>query len=293
MRSSRLNEVYKVKKILIFTLLIVLCTAQGEAVEFSLKLAGGLSFIRPAQVTQVLKDWEQWQILNADYIKSWTYLSGTVSEIKMAWDLEVEFFFSLTSRFAVGLASGYIYGSITEKDTSLTIERVQGVFDVGKPTKMTAIPLILSVYYIQPITASLRTYVRGGGGYLWATYVERESIRKTEAEKYSYPTFIQTSARDTTVLLALGLLFETEPGIRFFVEGTWRRAKISGFDGEDKTGTMGTLFYVEEYSPQLDYWQRKYMISQEAPSGENYRSVKEAEVNFGGLSIKAGIMIRF
>jgi hypothetical protein len=285
--------VNKVKKILIFTNLLSLCIACGEAVEFSLKFAGGLSVIRPAEATQVLQDWEQWQIRNADYIKSWSYLTGTVSEIKTAWDLEVEFLFSLTSRFAVGLASGYIYGSVTEKDTSLTIERALGVFDVGKPTKMTAIPLILSVYYIQPITQSLRTYVRGGGGFLWATYVERESIRRAEAEKYGYPTFIQTSARDTMVLLALGILFETEPGISFFVEGTWRQAKVSGFDGENETGTMGTLFFVEEYSSQLDYWQRKHMISQEAPSGENYRSAKAAEVNFGGLSVKAGIMIRF
>jgi hypothetical protein len=285
--------VNKGKQILVFVLLVFLCTTYGEAVEFSLKFAGGLSFIRPDEVNRVLKDWEQWQIRNAEYTKNWAYLSGTVSEIKSAWELEVEFLFSLTSRLAVGLGSGYIYGSIAEKDTSLTIEKVLGVFEVGKPTKMSAIPLILSIYYFQPITQSLRAYVRGGGGYLWATYVERESNKKTDSESYGYPQFIQTSAQDTAVLLGLGLLFETEPGIRFFVEGSWRQAKVSGFDGEDKTGATGVLFFVEEYDPDLEYWQGKYIISQEPPSGENFRSVKEAEVDFGGLSIKLGIMIRF
>jgi len=288
-----LDNVKKVKIIPILILLIFFCAVHGEAVEFSLKLAGGLSFINPPEVNRVLKDWEQWQILNAEHTKTWTYLSGSVSEIDTAWDLEVEFLFSLTSRFAVGLASGYIYGSISEKDTSLTIEKVLGVFEVGKPTKMTAIPLILSVYYFQPINQWLRVYIRGGGGYLWATYVERESSRAIDTEKYGYPQFIQASARDTTVLLALGLLFETEPGIRFFVEGSWRQAKASGFDGEDKNGTTGILFFLEEYDPDLDYWQGKYLISPEVPSGENYRSVKEAEIDFGGLSIKIGIMIRF
>jgi len=288
-----LDTVKKVKVIPILIALVFFCAAHSEAVEFNLKLAGGLSFINPAGVNRALKDWEQWQIFNAEYTKTWTYLEGTVSEIDTAWDLEVEFLFSLSSRLAVGLASGYIYGSISEKNTSLTIEKVLGVFEVGKPTKMTAIPLILSAYYFQPISSSLRVYLRGGGGYLWATYVERESSREVGTENYSYPKSIQASARDTAFLLALGLLFETEPGVRFFVEGSWRQAKISGFDGEDKTGTAGTLFFLEEYDPDLDYWQGKYMISSEPPSGENYRSVKEAEVDFGGLSFKIGIMIRF
>ena len=145
----------------------------------------------------------------------------------------------------------------------------------------------------KPLSQLLRVYIRGGAGYLWATYVERESRRNVTTEKYSYPSFIQASGRDTAVLLALGLLFEAEPGIRFFVEGSWRQAKVSGFTGEDKIGTTGTLYFVEEYDPDLEYWQRKYVISPEAPSGENYRSIKEAEVDFGGLSIKLGIMIRF
>lgn len=283
----------KVKAIPILILLIFFCATHGEAVEFSLKVAGGLSFMEPAEVNGVLKNWEQWQILNADFTKTWTYLGGTVSELKTAWDLEVELLFSLTSRLAVGLASGYIYGSISEENTALTIEKVLGVFEEGKPTKMTAIPLILSAYYFQPLNRSLRIFLRGGGGYLWATYVERESRRQIGLEKYTYPQFIQASTRDTTFLLALGLIYETEPGIRFFVEGSWRQAKTSGFDGEDRTGTQGTLFFLEEYDPDLDYWQEKYRISPEAPSGENYRSVKEAEIDFGGLSVKIGIMIKF
>jgi len=288
-----LDNVNKIKTIATLALLILICTSHSEAVEFSLKLGGGLSFIKPGEVNRVLEDWEQWQILNAENTKTWTYLDGTVSGLKTAWDLEIEVLFILTSRLAVGLASGYMYGSLSEQSTSLIIEKVLGVFEVGKPTKMTGVPLVLSAYYFQPLTSSLRGYVRAGAGYLWATYVERESNREVETEKYGYPQFIQASARDTTALLALGLLYETEPGIRFFVEGSWRWAKATGFEGDDKTGTTGTLFFVEAYDPDLDFWQEKYVISPDEPSGEYYRSVKEVDVDFGGLSVKIGIMIRF
>lgn len=283
----------KIKQIPFLIFLITICAVQGQAVEFSLKFSGGLSFLNPVEVNRVLADWEQWQIRNAEHTLTWTYLGGTVSETKRAWDLEIELLFSLTSRLALGIASGYVYGSISEKATSLNIEKVLGTFEEGKPTKMTAIPLIVSAYYFQPLSERLQVYFRGGGGFFWATYVERESRRNVEAEKYNYPQFIQASARNTAVLLALGFVFETEPGIRFFVEGLWRQAKASGFDGENKIGTSGAMFFVEEYDPDLDYWQAKYVISPEPPSGENYRSVKEAEADFGGLSIKLGIMIRF
>ena len=55
----------------------------------------------------------------------------------------------------------------------------------------------------------------------------------------------------------------------------------------------GTLYLLEEYDPDLDHWQEKYIISPEAPSGESYRSIKETEIDFGGVSVKIGIMIKF
>ena len=274
-------------------LVFFLCAASGSAVEFSLKISAGPDFLSPDEVNATSKSWERWQILNSEDTPNWTFLGGEVSEISLSYNFEIELLVSLSSRFAAGIASGYIFGDVSEEATTLSIERVLGIFESAKPAKMSAIPLILSAYYFQPITSSLRLYARAGAGLLWATYVEREANRKKDTEKYSYPLMLEASARDAAYLLALGLLFETEPGIQFFIEGSWRRAKLGGFAGEDQSGTEGTLFFFEEYDSSLDFWQGKYKILAEKPDGENFRGVKEGEIDFSGFAVKLGIMIRF
>jgi hypothetical protein len=72
-----------------------------------------------------------------------------------------------------------------------------------------------------------------------------------------------------------------------------RRAKIQGFSGGNQSETTGTLYYFEEYIPDLDLWQAKNEIRAEMPTGSNYRSVSETVVDFSGLSVKIGFMIKF
>ena len=55
----------------------------------------------------------------------------------------------------------------------------------------------------------------------------------------------------------------------------------------------GTLYYFEEYVPELDFWQAKNEIRTEMPSGQNFRSVSEAMVDFSGVSVKIGFIVRF
>ncbi|MBN1222068.1 MAG: hypothetical protein JXB23_02380 [Candidatus Aminicenantes bacterium] len=283
----------KIKTVCAVIFLGFLCATPGQGVEFSLKLSAGFGFMSPDGVNGALKDWERWQILNAEATKNWNYLGGEVSEISLAYNLEVEFLVFLSSRFAAGIASGYLFGDVSESDTTLTVEKVLGTFEGAKPTKMSAIPLFLTVYYFQPITTSFRMYLRGGGGLLWGTYVEREATKRADLERYGYPLSLEATARDTAYLLALGLLYETEPGIQFFIEGSWRGAKLSGFTGKDQSGSAGSLFFFEEYDSSLDFWQGKYKILSEKPEGENFRAVKEGEIDFSGFAVKLGIMIRF
>ena len=278
-----------------FTLFLILsfCTVQGFSMEFSLKIAGGVDFINPQETNTVLQGWEDYWIARADSEKNWTYLGGQVSTLKRSYDFEVELIFNLTSRFAIGVSGGYIFGDVNEKATALTIERVLGTFDHVKPTKMSAIPLILSGYYIQPLSPTLRVFLRAGGGPMWAKYFERDGSKKTDAESYSYPQSISSSSQGQIYLLGLGVVFETEAGIRFFVEGTWRMASITGFSGENKQEETGALNYVEEYESSYELWQAKYLISLEPPSGENYREIQQATIDFSGFSVKIGLIIKF
>jgi hypothetical protein len=281
------------KKLVVSLLLLSIGITQGFGVEFSLKIAGGVSFIQPEEINTVLQSWEEYTITRADQTKNWNYLGGEVSSLKLAYDFEIEFIFSFTPRLAVGLSSGYIFSDVNEEATTLTVERTLGAFHHVKPTKISAIPLIFSGYYIQPINSSLSLIFRGGGGPLWAKYIERDGNKKIDAEKYSYPQSISASAQGQIYLVGLGVVFETESGIRFFMEGSWRKAKITGFSGENKQEETGALTYVEEYDSSFDLWQAKYQILSEPPSGENYKEVKQGSIDFGGISVKIGIMIKF
>jgi hypothetical protein len=281
------------KKLSVFLLVLLVSAAQGFSMEFSLKVAGGVSFINPQEINTILQSWEEYLITRADLDKNWSYLEGQASPLKMGYDFEVELIFSFTPRLAIGLSSGYIFSDVSEESTTLTIERALGTFDHIKPTKISAIPLILSGYYIQPINSSLSLFFRAGGGPLWAKYFEREGNKKIENENYSYPQTISSSAQGQIYLLGLGIVFETESGIRFFVEGTWRKATITGFSGENKQEETGALTYVEEYEANYELWQAKYQIFAEPPSGENYREVKQGTVDFSGFSIKIGLIIKF
>jgi hypothetical protein len=261
--------------------------------EFSLKIAGGIDFINPQEVNTVLDSWKDYWTARADSTNNWTYLGGNVAALKRGYDFEVELIFNFTPRFAVGLSGGYIFADVSEASTTLTIEKFLGTFDHVKPTKMSGIPIIFSAYYIQPLSSSLSVLVRAGGGPIWAKYFEKDGTRNIENESYSYSQWISSSAQGQIYLAGLGVVFETEAGIRFFMEGTWRTATITGFSGETKEEMTGALNYVEEYESSYELWQAKYMISAEAPSGDNYREVKQGTIDFSGISVKIGIIIKF
>jgi hypothetical protein len=70
-------------------------------------------------------------------------------------------------------------------------------------------------------------------------------------------------------------------------------AKINGFQGETHEGETGELYFFEEYSSDIDFWQAKFQMLTEGPSGDNFRSAKKAVVDFSGYSVKIGLLIKF
>jgi hypothetical protein len=281
------------KRRFVFLLVLSIGAAQGFGMEFSLKVAGGVSFVNPQEVNTVLQSWEEYWITRTDLTKNWSYLGGQVSTLKRGYDFEIELIFSFTPRLAIGLSSGYIFSDLSEEATALTIEKVLGTFDHVKPTKISAIPLIFSGYYFQPINSSLSLFFRAGGGPIWAKYFERDGNKNTDDESYSYQQSISASTQGQIYLLGLGMVFEIESGIRFFMEGTWRKAAITGLSGENKQNETGALTYVEEYESNYELWQAKYRVFSELPSGENYREVKQGTIDLTGYSVKIGLIIKF
>lgn len=280
-------------------LLIIFCCAffsqsiNSLGIDFSLKLAGGFNFINPADISRILNDRVEWQIKEIARFSNWYLIESTAAEMKSAIEFEGEFFVNLHPRLAFSIASGFILGEIREEKTEIVYHRTLGDFSRIKPQKISAIPIVLSGYYFLPLFKNFKAYARGGGGLFMAKYIDRQASKKVTAEKYGY-SLIQNASTSAPILSAsLGIMFTTEPGINFFLEGSYRQAKISNLTGDIEDGISGTLYYYEEFDEKNDFWQAKMEIKDSPPAGDIYRSVREAEIDLSGFTIKLGILLKF
>jgi len=140
--------------------------------------------------------------------------------------------------------------------------------------------------------AKFKLYFKGGPGWLWAKYVNWDGKRRLPSTTYKYSSTI-ANGKGISIGGGLGLCVEIDSYLSLYLEGEVNRAKISGFKGELEDGETGTLYYFEEYDPDLNYWQAKFQILAEEPKGDEFRSIKEAEIDLSGFSLKIGVIIKF
>lgn len=265
-----------------------------SAVEFSLKLAGGLSHMKLDSVNRSILDWVAWQKKNAQEQKRWEFLGGKVTELHQSFDFDGEVLLAVNSWLSMGISIGFIYGEITNRDTELTIDRSGNQYLYTFPTKVNAYPFIFSGYFNLPVFNWLKFYINGGAGLVWAKYFNSEGRKlNQEGTNFNYPISQKASSRGNVLKGGIGVLFHTYSGIDFFLEGSYRLSKITGFQGENKDNIRGTLFTYEEYDPNIDIWQTKINILADKPAGEFIRSVEESEIDLSGFSFKTGIIIKF
>jgi opacity protein-like surface antigen len=264
-----------------------------SGIELGFKLSGGYAYLNLKNTNRSLDDWAEWKKREAEANKNWAYLGENVKNLHSGIHFEGEFLVSLIGRFELGLGTGYIYGDLNEEKTEVLVQRPAESISHVYPLTISAYPLVLSAYYSFPLKSGISLFIRAGGGIAWAKYVNREAQKLESSAKYNYFKLEKASASGSMVLGGIGFAFETDAGMRFFIEGIVRRAKIQGFTGENELEEKGILYHFEEYIPDLDFWQTKNEIRAERPSGSNYRSVSEALVDFSGFSVKIGFMVRF
>jgi len=265
----------------------------AHAVEFHLKLGGGLSWFRPSDVNQAVRDWVEWYELESANNGTWTYLGGKTPEIRLGYTFEGELQFFLIPQLAFSVGAGFLYADLSAEDTEIRIDKKQGVTQIVQPRTLSAVPLIFSVYTHLPLNERFRVYAKAGAGMAWAKHIEREGSKRETGQSFNYSLEENASARVPVYQAGLGLDFALESGVNFFLEGSHRWMRVSGFSGETGEGETGTLYHFEELSPDLGFWQAKNRLFTEPPVGENIRSVRETEVDFSGFSLILGIAIRF
>ncbi|HEX2695714.1 MAG TPA: hypothetical protein VHP61_08155 [Acidobacteriota bacterium] len=258
----------------------------GLTIHF--KLSGSYSLLSPDDVNRSLSGWGDLMKKRAAATPGWTYEGGKAGRIRGGFDLEGELLLDLAPRWAVGIGSGYSYGVASESATALDILHSSVPYVYARPTKITATPVVMSGYRFWPLGRKFSLYVRAGIGRLWAKYADLEAVRKASDAGFSYTNARSASGRGTLVLVGAGIKYAHDGSLGFFLEAVWRRAKVNAFGN----GT-GTLYFFEEYDPDLDFWQAKMSLLDGPPAGETFRSVRKAAVDYGGLIIKLGFFVKF
>jgi len=274
-------------------ILICLLGMPVFCLELDFKLGGGYAHLGLENINQGIASWAEWRKKEAEENNNWLYLGQNISSLHSGFQFEGEILLSFSSRLGISLGMGYLFGDLKEKDTEVLVQRPTEVLSQIYPVTASAYPLVLSAYYFFPLSRKIHIYARGGGGTAWAKYVYKEAKKLESVENYNYFLSGRASARGPILLGGIGLVYETDIGVRFFVEGLMKKAKIEGFSGVNELEEEGTLYHFEEYIPDLDFWQSKNEIRAEKPSGPTYQSVSEALVDFSGFSVKIGFIIRF
>ena len=270
---------------------IISIYAYGQ--EFSLKIAGGFSLFRPDTINRSFQDWVSWQEKNAASKGNWNYLNGDSSRFTNLFNFEGELFVKLHKNLAFSLGAGYIYGEIGPEKNYAFVQRPLGVYQYDFFSKVTATPLMISGYYMIPFYRSFRLFIKAGAGLVWAKYFDKDGLKKIEEEKLRYPQYQNSSAQSPIITLGTGVMINTVSSLDFFLESSWRHAKLTDFKGENAAEETGSLYYLEVYDQALDLWWTRYLVLTEPPQGEEYRIVEKAKLDLSGFTFKLGIMIRF
>ncbi len=272
---------------------IFLLSSLCLGMEIQLRLSSGLRRLNPNETNLALAAWGERMAREASTLPGWSLESGKVPPLHLGFTFEGELTLFLTRRLALGLSTGYLYGDLSEEDTLLVVRQPDGTYDHARPTKVSGYPVTFLGYLVFPLGSKFDIYLKGGGGFIQAKYVDREAVRPEGQTKFSYSTLTMAEARRSTYLGGVGFDYRFDPSFGFFIEATMQSAQVSGFSGENEAGDKGTLYFFEEYVPQLDFWQATMRVLPEPPSGENYRSVQQATVDFSGFSVKIGMLVKF
>ena len=270
----------------VFLLLAAALPSFGLTIHF--KLSGSYSLLSLNDVNRSLSGWRDFMKRREAAIPGWIYEGGGTGRVRAGFEFEGELLLDFAKRWAIGIGSGYSYAEASQSATAVDILDFSVPYVYARPTKVTAVPLVLSGYRFFPLGRRFSLYVGAGAGWVRARYSDRETVIKASSARTTYSNAQSASGRGTLVQGIAGVKYAYDGSLGFFLEAVWRRAKVNTLGN----GT-GTLYFFEQYRQNLDFWQVKMSLLDAPPAGETSRSVRKAVVDLGGLVLKLGFFIKF
>jgi opacity protein-like surface antigen len=163
--------------------------------------------------------------------------------------------------------------------------------------KASAIPLKASLYLCAPFGSGARMTLHFGVGYYLAK-MSNDINLKEGSEFMDYSNSAEASALGFHG--GLGFEFDLTPNVSLFIEAQGRYAKIGGFEGDykmsDNYGTdleSGRLYYLEEEG-LLPLFYSIIVCQDTAPVADAWiKNIREAKIDFSGVTALGGLIIRF
>ncbi|NIM90960.1 MAG: outer membrane beta-barrel protein [Candidatus Aminicenantes bacterium] len=264
--------------------------SQPTAMKFDIRFWGGMNYLIAGDVNDGVKGF-----IDEVHDDEFVFLSveGEAKDLHLGFDFAADLIFHFNPQVGIGIGAGYIQG--TQASDFTFTNGVEGIF-TNKP-KMSAIPLRLGIFFAAPLDEILSFSFNGGVGIYLANYSLDIWF---EENGYWEDVHQEATAAGLGFHAGMGFEFNLAPNVAFFIEGQGRYAKISGFEGTfeyDDSG--GGPLYVEK--GKLYYYENNIMgktyprisISEDEPSASWVSNVREANVDFSGFNVVAGIKLKF
>lgn len=298
--------------IVILSLLLNSRSFPGQEENFKPKLSiqfkGGFRYMSVGDINTHLESLD-------NYISHRTFYEGgkTKKINNYGTDFEGELRLDLSPKFAISVGIGYMSGksrSDFETIGSFPLQTpVIGPFYWHKffsESKVKTIPLKFGIYYTLPISSRINLFINSGLGY----YFSKASLDKTHVplplEGYGIDNTryheYDVSSNGFGFHGGIGFEYNISNHLALVLEVQGRYAKIKNLKGKrlyyswwgpDKE-EEGTLYIGERDLTDEGYGQNcpDLIFSQSRPSGDEFQNIREAILDFSGVSLRLAIRIK-
>ena len=215
-----------------------------------------------------------------------------------------EILLSLSSNWK--LSFGFAYTQRFEGSLMNIEDEAIGSYGAYVKPKIVVYPYSLNLYFFLPITSSFKVFFNAGAVLyygrvninFWTDYDETGVLAYTEEGE------VIAKSRNFGYHGGIGLEFSVSSFLSLFVEGKGRSGKLNDWDGWldytlygaaigfEKRTASGTPWYCEQYDPVLTEWYTMIKVSDDVPTGPDFRNVRDLEVDLSGFSVLVGIRIK-
>jgi hypothetical protein len=268
-----------------------------RGIGLSVKLSGGLSYFGSGDIDRGTKGLFD---TTADSLSAAGYsIDQRKHPLHTGIEISGDLIYSINRRIGIGLGVDYIY-TVVHNLLIVTGNELRSEQQISSSPKINAVPIRLGLFFKFPLHRLFSISLSAGP----SLYLTKYSYALDTEWMEMTSLFHEATAKSLGFHGGIGLEVNLNRRAVFFIEGQGRYAKISNFEGEEKT--KKPVFIQEERYVGYDYIVTKekgklyYMedeqypylaICKEEPSG--FKNMRKATFDLSGISLRAGLIIKF